>query len=274
MTDGMPPDWGEAVEAYNLMAHRYDDLLVENRINRYMRRLSVAHLLAAFGSGDYVLELGCGTGDEAIELASRGVRVIALDPAEEALRRAREKAEERALGDRLTFIRGKARDLHKSRMRSLGPFNGGYASFSLAYEPDLAAVAPALGALLRPDAVFLASLPSQFCLVEFLISLVAARPYYAGRRLKPWYEHKVGDTYVPIRTYTPKSLAGVMAPHFALSHVEGLPALVPPSYMNRWYARLSRFADVLERLDGAVRTRFPFKYLGDHFLAELRRTRE
>jgi ubiquinone/menaquinone biosynthesis C-methylase UbiE len=54
-----------------------------------------------------VIDLGCGTGLLACELASRGHRVIALDPAPEMLRVARLRPN----GDRVQWIEGDARAL-------------------------------------------------------------------------------------------------------------------------------------------------------------------
>src|SRR6516225_721697 len=44
-----------------------------------------------------VLDAGCGTGEHALFLASRGLRVIGIDFVEEPIRRARAKAAERGL---------------------------------------------------------------------------------------------------------------------------------------------------------------------------------
>jgi cyclopropane fatty-acyl-phospholipid synthase-like methyltransferase len=44
-----------------------------------------------------VLDAGCGTGEHALYLASRGHRVVGIDFVEEAIRRARRKAAERSL---------------------------------------------------------------------------------------------------------------------------------------------------------------------------------
>ena len=44
-----------------------------------------------------VLDAGCGTGEHALLLASRGHRVVGIDFVEEAIRRARDKAAERGL---------------------------------------------------------------------------------------------------------------------------------------------------------------------------------
>ncbi len=56
-----------------------------------------------------ILDIGCGTGRHAIEMARRGYAVVGVDLAEAQLARAREKAA--AAGVRVDFRRGDARDL-------------------------------------------------------------------------------------------------------------------------------------------------------------------
>ncbi|NBS50029.1 MAG: class I SAM-dependent methyltransferase [Verrucomicrobia bacterium] len=64
-----------------------------------------------------VLDLGCGTGDNAIALASSGYRVVAMDPIPEALRRAREKASRLSLDPSPEFRKGNALSLDKSGLK-------------------------------------------------------------------------------------------------------------------------------------------------------------
>ncbi len=260
----------DAATAYDAIAARYDAVPMENRINRYMRAASLARLRSTFRPGDRVLEIGCGTGDEALALAAGGVQVVALDASGEMVRIARTKAAEQHLEQEATFRQAAASDLPGLVDSLGGPFDGGYASFSLAYEADLRPVGAGLHALLRPGATFLASVPSRMCLVELVAALGTAHPGYAGRRLRSWHGHKVGESLVPIRTYTPRGFMAGMGRHFRLVGIEALPAIVPPPYMNRAYARLDGLADALERVDAGLRRRFPFRYLGDHFVAELR----
>jgi trans-aconitate 2-methyltransferase len=56
--------------------------------------------------GEFLLDLGCGTGDLTADIARRGTRVIGLDSSEEMLREARTKYPE------LTFVHGDARQFH------------------------------------------------------------------------------------------------------------------------------------------------------------------
>jgi SAM-dependent methyltransferase len=77
--------------------------------------------------GKTVLDLGCGVGDQAAELARRGARVIAIDANEELLRAARERQQ----GDidfRLCDLRALPR---------VGPVDGLWSSFTAAYFPKL-----------------------------------------------------------------------------------------------------------------------------------------
>jgi len=270
MIESREPEWEAGALAYDEIASRYDRVPQENRINHLMRTASLARIAETFLSGSRVLEVGCGTGDEALTLADEGVRVVAIDPSQEMVRIATAKAEERGLTDRATFRVARARDLASIHTDLGGTFDGGYASFSLAYEPDLRPVAEGLDQTLLPDARFLASLPSRLCLVELALAIGTGHPAFAGRRLSPRWDHKVGARSVPIRSYTPHELADVMSAYFTIEKVEALPAIVPPPYMNRAYARFEGLADVLERADASFRSRFPFRSLGDHFLAELR----
>lgn len=55
-----------------------------------------------------VLDIGCGTGDNAIALARQGYRVLGMDAVEEALRRARVKVAEAKLAQPPEFFLGDA----------------------------------------------------------------------------------------------------------------------------------------------------------------------
>lgn len=56
-----------------------------------------------------ILDIGCGTGRHAIELAKRGYRVTGIDLSKDQLRKAKEKVE--IEGVEVTFLQGDARDL-------------------------------------------------------------------------------------------------------------------------------------------------------------------
>jgi ubiquinone/menaquinone biosynthesis C-methylase UbiE len=65
-----------------------------------------------------VLDLGCGTGDNTIELARHGLVVKGLDAVPEALERARKKMEKVGLRQSPEFILGDALRLAESRLKA------------------------------------------------------------------------------------------------------------------------------------------------------------
>lgn len=61
-----------------------------------------------------ILDIGCGTGDNAIAMARQGLRVVGMDAVEEALRRARIKVAEAKLAQPPEFVLGDALRLEDS----------------------------------------------------------------------------------------------------------------------------------------------------------------
>lgn len=68
----------------------------------------VDFIVSEIGASGSILDIGCGTGRHAIELAHRGYRVTGIDLSADQLKRAREKAD--AAGVRIDFIQQDARD--------------------------------------------------------------------------------------------------------------------------------------------------------------------
>ena len=91
--------------------------------------------------GRTVLDLGCGIGDLAAELAARGARVIGVDLQDELLAAARARDL-----PRVEFLQRDLRDLGDIDVEA----DGVWSSFAAAYMTDLAPVLARWGELLRP----------------------------------------------------------------------------------------------------------------------------
>src|SRR5438128_4624440 len=86
-----PAFYNHVDRGYDLIASSYDDVEGRNEISETVRRYSIDAALKVFRPGSRILELGCGTGRDAVALAQRGIRVDATDvsPAMIAATRAR-----------------------------------------------------------------------------------------------------------------------------------------------------------------------------------------
>ncbi len=90
---------------FDAAAAGYDATFTRRRLGRWLREAVWEQLGATFLPGERVLELGCGTGEDAVWLARRGVAVTATDAAPGMLAVARSKAEAAGVADRVTFAR-------------------------------------------------------------------------------------------------------------------------------------------------------------------------
>src|SRR5258707_15591100 len=69
----------EAPAAFDRVAETYDATFTESLIGRAQRNVVWNALQRAFRPGDFVLELNCGTGEDAFFLAKFGISVLACD---------------------------------------------------------------------------------------------------------------------------------------------------------------------------------------------------
>ena len=264
--------------AFDSAAADYDALYQRNRIMAWMRTESLTTLQSSFRPGSLLLEVGCGTGEEALALANLGYRIVATDISPAMVHTARAKAQAAGVEGVSWRVLAAGQLPELAHDYQAGSFDGAYSSFGgLNCEPRLAPVVEALSCLLRPGALFVCSVMNRWCLWEVTWGLVHLRPREAFRRLaRGWTQAGLaapeGRLSVPTRYYSPRTFVRAFAPHFQLQSVRGLPALLPPPYLDHLPERYPALFARLKALDDRLRNRFPFHSLGDHFLVTLVRT--
>jgi SAM-dependent methyltransferase len=271
------PYYRQVAQAFDQAARNYDELYQDNRVMAWMRQESLAALQEAFPTGSRLLEIGCGTGEEALALARRGYSVLATDISPAMIETSRHKAE--VLGVRSVAWRVVPAGQTGTLLTEYGPaaFDGAYASFGgLNCEPKLEQVAATLADLLRPGARLVCSIMGRWCAWEILWGLVHLRPRQAFRRLGPdWIGAGLaspdGSLSVPVRYYTPRAFARAFKPHFRVGTARGLPVVLPPPYLDHLLERHPWLFTRLMSLERGLRDRFPFHSLGDHFLLVMER---
>src|SRR4029078_11929314 len=83
-----------SASAFDAIASRYDDMFsaAANPLIAMMRERVMRAVGRAFPETVTLLEIGCGTGEDAVALLERGHRVVACDPAPTMIATARAKA--------------------------------------------------------------------------------------------------------------------------------------------------------------------------------------
>jgi ubiquinone/menaquinone biosynthesis C-methylase UbiE len=264
--------------AFSRYAPEYDEDHASNPIARWTRRRNLAILNAAFASGSHVLEIGCGTGTEAIHLARRGVRVLATDAAPGMVDVVRSKLEPSGAAHDVAHL-VQAQVLSASRLGRLVQdrarrFDGAYSSFGpLSCEPDLQGVLDDLARLVRPGGRVVISLLTRFCLWETAWYLLHGDQATALRRWGGRAQATVRDQWrelrVPVHYWGARDVRAMALRHFKVESQMALPWLVPPQYLGGLVRRFPRLFRLAARVDRRLAHLWPFYALGDHYVIVL-----
>jgi SAM-dependent methyltransferase len=253
-----------AATAFDRVASSYDESFTYTAIGRAQRKQVWRRLLAAFPSGSRILELNCGTGEDARFLASRGCSVLSCDASAAMI----EVAMRRSYG----FSNLEYRWIANERLDALskeGPFDGAFSNFSgLNCVKDLRPVATHLAALVKPAARLLLCFWSRVCLTEVLWYLLHAKAKKALRRLSEESSATLAGIRVPVYYPTVERIHSSFAPWFRLQSRSAIGLFVPPSYMESWISKHPSALAALERLDGACSEWPLLRDVGDHVLLE------
>jgi SAM-dependent methyltransferase len=137
---------------------------------------------------------------------------------------------------------------------------------------DLRPLAESLAVILKPGALFIATLLSDFCLWETVAFLSRLNFREAFRRQRSnGSEVSIHGNSLEVFFHSPSSVRNAFSPFFRRSGLLGLNIFTPPPSSVRAYQWLRHRGGLLESLDNAIAEIPPFNRLGDHFVIALRR---
>jgi len=168
-----------SVAAFDPVAPRYDAAFTDRLLGHWLREAVRERL--AFSPGEHVLELGCGTGVDAVWLAERGVRVTATDASPAMLAEVEAKAVRAGVADRVSVARLELTAIETS----FEPFDGAFSNFgALNCLAERRSLAEALAGWVRPGGRVVLVLMGPVCAWEIVWHLGHGQPRKAFRRLR------------------------------------------------------------------------------------------
>jgi SAM-dependent methyltransferase len=259
----------ETQRAFDSVAVDYDGPRGNNELIQRMRLTLWDTVHSKLSSGARLLDLGCGTGIDALEFAQRGFRVVATDWSPQMVERTRARAEAAALGSRIT-----ATHLGIQQLDQLdGEFDAIYSNFGpLNCAPDLRDVANECARLLRPGGRLVFSVMGRICPWELGHYAVRGRFKRAAVRAARGAT-AVGMNHHTIWTYyyQPREFYRAFAGDFSLESYRALSLFMPPPYLVDYYRRRRNWCERLGRLDDRLGDLPLLRDMGDHFLIVMQR---
>ena len=256
--------------AFDALAGEYDEKFTTSLIGRAQRDVVWQILDRTFSPGERILELNCGTGEDALHLARLGVSVVACDASARMLGVARCKcAAERFCGS-VSFHQLANEYINEIAYRA--PFDGVFSNFAgLNCIEDLGHVSDELAGLVRPGGFMLLCLCSRTCLSEILYYGVQLKWKDALRRCRGHARIPVRGVQVAVQYPTLRQLKRIFSPWFALREVRAVGLAIPPSYVESLVSRHQVLFRALVRIDRLFRGLPVCRTLGDHVLLTFQR---
>lgn len=260
------------VHPFDSVAAEYDREFTRTRLGRWLRAAVWESLERHFSAGQHVLELGTGTGEDALWLARRGVRVTATDAAAGMLAIARRKAEAAGLDDCLSFAQ---LDFNVPGFRAPGvrPYDGVLANFGVINCcADRRRLAEEMAGRLRAGGRVVLVTMGPLCAWEIVWHLGHGEVRRAFRRLRRGTTGELrGGARLPVWYPSPRRLDRDLAPWFRRVERAGIGLFLPPTYLCHLPERWPRTFDRLHRLERRTARSSPSIWFADHHLAVFER---
>jgi SAM-dependent methyltransferase len=261
----------ETQEAFDSVAADYDGPRGNNALIQDMRSEMWHWLDATFASPSRLIDLGCGTGLDAIRMAQLGHHVTATDWSPQMVQRTSDRAVHEHLADRVRALAVGAHELH--RLEGAGMFDGAYSDLGpLNCVPDLADVSRECSRLLKPGGALVFTVIGRICPWELAHYLRRGRWTRAKLRFaRNVVPVGMNNHTIWTRYYGPREFYRAFESDFTLEHYRGLCVFAPPPYLTWVREKHAGWHERLWRLDRRVCGWPVIRGMGDHFLIVMKK---
>lgn len=257
-------------QAFDSYSGNYDAHFTGSRTG-WLQRKRVWKFLRRFSPNDFprILELNCGTGEDAVWLSKAGFQVTATDLSEGMISVTKEKAAAAKSGLRAlrADVRAVAEQLKGEKFNMVFSDFGGLNCLS----PDeLKMFSQKLPGLLQPGAKLVFVVMGTNCRWEKFYYRRKSQPFSPNRRSagKPVLASIEGHEF-PVWYYSPEEFSSFFQHEFQFVRKKPVGLFLPPSYLDPWFANKS----FLLRLLAIAEMLFAFPALSnqaDHYIVELK----
>jgi ubiquinone/menaquinone biosynthesis C-methylase UbiE len=260
------------ISAFDSVAENYDAAFTQTKIGRAQRKI-VWHYLEKILSGKTnlkLLELNCGTGEDAVWFAKKGHTVLATDISEKMLQLTEQKAlkhnfKNRIQTKKIDFTNIEGANLEEKFDLIFSNFGG---INCLAFE-NFCKLPDSLSNLLNPSGRLIMVIMPTFCLWEMIYFTLKLNLKKAFRRssTKRVRVNLYGEEIL-IDYYTPILVNKIFRKNFEQVMLKPVGFFIPPSYLERFFSTKHRTLEFIKRLESVVTNRSLLSNYSDHYLID------
>ncbi|MEM9024816.1 MAG: class I SAM-dependent methyltransferase, partial [Bacteroidota bacterium] len=258
---------------FDHIAEKYDREFTYSQIGLRQRR-SVWNYLDRLLPDDRaldILELNCGTGEDAVYFAKQGHSVIATDVSEMMVKATQQKAKRKGVSNRIQTMRLAMEDISEFHFdRKFDIIFSDFGGLNCVEPVEFQRMSQVFARLLRPGGHFVGVVMPHVCLWESWYFMVRFRFKRMFRRatnkeVAVNIEGKMVETWY----YSPSRIKNYFGKDFDYKAKRPIGFFIPPSYLERFFIKRLKWLTLLEKLERVVSWMPWLAALSDHFLIDL-----
>ncbi|MBT8381678.1 MAG: class I SAM-dependent methyltransferase [Ignavibacteria bacterium] len=258
--------------AFDSIAENYDATFTQTKIGKAQREIVWGYLESVLIDKDNlkILELNCGTGEDAVWFSKKGHTVLATDVSDNMLRVTEIKARKNNLNDK---IETKAIDLSKINEVNIDEkFDLIFSNFGgincLTFE-ELFKLPNSLSRLVKPGGRLIMVIMPTFCWWEmFYFSLKLNLKNAFRRSSTKSVKVKLNGEEILTEYYTPILINKVFGKEFKRVGLKPVGFFIPPSYLKKFFSQKHKTFNFIKKLELFVTNWSLLSNYSDHYLID------
>ena len=258
---------------FDHIATTYDSIFTQSAIGQLQRKMVWDYLekITPELNGLEILELNCGTGEDAVLFSERGFNIVATDISEEMLKVTQQKALQYSLQHKISshYLDLDSFDetvFHKRFDLIFSNFGG----LNCINPEALQKLLQKIPSVLSPGGRFVAVIMPKFCLWESVYNLLKFHFKGAFRR---WTSREVianlHGTQLKTWYYRPSQVKRWSRDNFKFIASRPVGITLPPSYLETFFAKRKNFLMQLSGWEKKLHSLSMLSGMSDHYVIDL-----
>lgn len=252
--------------SFDTEAIHYDANFTHTYIGKAQRNMVYFHIKKYLSKPLRILEINCGTGEDAIWFAKQNHLVTASDISEKMIEQAKSKGEY----ENLTFLQIDCLNIHQNfNEKEFNFLFSNFGGLNCLNADEIKSFFKNIGTILEQNSkLALAIMPKNTLWEQFYFSLKGKFPE-VFRRKKESAMATVSNESIPTYYYNPKDIVTLAKSNFKCIEYKPIGFFIPPSYLEPFVTKYQLVFRILKKLDNWIKNwSFLSKY-ADHYIIVL-----
>ncbi len=258
---------------FDKIAQTYDDTFTNTVIGKMQRNIICKYIDESLATNHKlnILELNCGTGEDAVYFAKKGFNVVATDVSDDMLKITEDKIDNFGLSNNIT--------IKKIDLTIPSDFNfeqkfdlvfSNFGGLNCVDKESLKNLSIVISSILNDRGRIIFVIMPKFSLWESFYFLMKIKIDKVFRRTssKPLNVNLNGGN-VQTFYYSPKEIANIFGNKFKLMNIKPVGIFIPPSFLNKFFLKKKKTLRMLDTIENPVSNISFLAKFSDHFLIDM-----